>query len=247
MEPPKAIIKIDKREIKSGICEYLKAGGCEIQEERLEVADFIVSDRVAIERKTYADIISSIMDGRLFRQAKEMVSAFERPIILIEGFECFVGYNENMLFGALSALSIDFGISTVWTRNKMESAKFICTAAKREQLERNRAFPIRVKKRCKNLKDEQMHLIAGLPSVNSKLSVRLLDKFGTPRRVFNATKEELLEIEGLGEKKAARFLDLLNCECLSNGEKAEGWQKEKADSKKISEKPAASKETKDRN
>lgn len=215
MDNFKPTIKIDKRELRSGIKTYLETHGCVIEEEQLEIADYLVSDRVAIERKTYADIISSIMDGRLFVQVKEMVRNFERPIILIEGFECFVGYNENMLFGALSAIAIDFGVSTIWTKDKRESAKFICTAAKREQLEKNRSVPIRVKKKCKDLREEQAHLIAGLPTVNSKLSGRLLEKFKTPRRVFNATKEELMEIEGLGEKKAARFLDILTGECLN--------------------------------
>jgi Fanconi anemia group M protein len=206
-------IKIDIREIKSGIKECLEAQGCITEEERLDIADYIVSDRVAIERKTYSDIVSSIMDGRLFRQAKEMVRVFERPIVLIEGFECFVGFNEKVLFGALSSLAIDFGISTVWTKSKRESAMFIFTAAKREQFEKNRAFPLRVKKRCRDLREEQEQLVAGLPSVNSKLSKRLLEKFGAPKNVFNATKEELMKIEGLGEKKASRFLEILGCEC----------------------------------
>lgn len=206
----KVVIKVDKRETRSGIKDYLLNCGCVVEEENLQIADYIVSDRVAIERKTYSDMVSSIMDGRLFSQVKELTNNFEKPIILIEGFECFIGFNENALFGALSAIAIDFGVPTVWTKNKMESAKFIYQAAKREQIETRRSVPVRVNKKGRNLIEEQEILISGLPSVNSVLSKRLLEKFGTPKKVFTASEKNLMRVEGVGEKKAKRFFELLN-------------------------------------
>ena len=101
----------------------------------------------------------------------------------------------------------------------MESAKFIYQAAKREQIETKRSVPICVKKKGKNLREEQEILVAGLPSVNSVLSKRLLDKFGTPKKIFNATKEELMEIDGLGEKKAERFINLVDTEVCREDKK----------------------------
>ncbi|MBN2094692.1 MAG: hypothetical protein JW727_01465 [Candidatus Aenigmarchaeota archaeon] len=225
LETEKCRVKVDKREIKSGIVDYLKTNNCIVEEEQLQIADYIVSDRVAIERKTYSDLISSIMDGRIFPQARELANNFEKPLLLVEGFECYIGFNENVVFGAISAIAVDFGISTVWTKNKIESAKFIQTVAKREQLDRKRSFPLRIKKKPKNLREEQEILVAGLPCVNSVLSKRLLDKFGNPRKVFTATKEELMEIECLGEKKATKFLEIL--EGRREGANCEGSREEK--------------------
>jgi ERCC4-type nuclease len=222
----KVRVKIDKRELKSGIKDYLLNAGCIVEEECLQIADYIVSDRVAIERKSYSDLISSIMDGRIFPQARELANNFEKPILLIEGFECYIGFNENVVFGALSAIAVDFGIATVWTKNKIESAKFIHMVGKREQFDRKRSFPLRVKKKAKNLRDEQEILVAGLPSVNSVLSKRLLDKFGSPRKVFAASKEELMEVEGLGEKKADRFLEILEGRTEERVEKRESMEEE---------------------
>ena len=218
MTENKVVIKIDKREIRSGIKDYLANCGCTIEEENLQVADYIVSDRVAIERKTYSDMISSIMDGRLFFQVKALTNNFEKPIILIEGFECFIGFNENALFGALSAIAIDFGVPTVWTKNKIDSAKFIYQAAKREQIETRRSVPVRVNKKGKNLREEQEILISGLPSVNSVLSRRLLEKFGTPKKIFTASEKKLRGVEGVGEKKAKRFFELLNTKSSDGAE-----------------------------
>ena len=69
---PKPIIRIDKRELRSGIVDYLKNFGCEIQEENLEIGDYLLSDRVIIERKSFSDFAASIKDLRLFKQVQEL-------------------------------------------------------------------------------------------------------------------------------------------------------------------------------
>ncbi|MCK4428846.1 MAG: hypothetical protein KAU95_00615 [Candidatus Aenigmarchaeota archaeon] len=219
----KPIIKVDKRELRSGITDHLKNFGCIIEEEKLEVADYVLSDRVAIERKTYSDLVSSIRDLRLFSQLKELTK-FEKPILLIEGFESYGEVNQNSLSGALASAILDFGISTIWTKHKRETANFIYITAKREQFKEKRSFAIRVRKRPQNLKEEQEFLIAGLPSVNTVLASRLLEKFDTPKKVFDAKKEELIEVKSLGDKKADRILDILKTKYLE--EKADTPNKE---------------------
>lgn len=67
------------------------------------------------------------------------------------------------------------------------------------------------KKVC-SLPEQQEFLIAGLPHVNSKLSKRLLEKFRTPKAVFNAKPERLMKVDGVGKEKSKRIWDLLNKE-----------------------------------
>ena len=202
------IVRVDKRELRSGIVDYLRNFGCEIKEEALEIGDYLLSERVVIERKTFGDFASSIKDLRLFRQAKELTK-FEKPILLIEGFEYMGNLSESSLLGALSSLILDYNISTIWTKNKRESANFIFLTAKREQFKNKRNEVIRVRKKPLSLEEEQKYLVAGLPYVNSVLAERLLRKFGSPIRVFNAKKEELMEVEKIGEKKANKILEVL--------------------------------------
>lgn len=211
MENP--IIKTDKRELKSGITSYLKNLGGIVEEEQLEIGDYIVSDRTAIERKSFSDLISSIKDLRLFSQLKNLCK-FEKPILLVEGFEYFGNLNDNSLFGALASIILDFRVPIIWTKDKRDSANFIYSAAKREQFKKNREVVIRIRKKPRNLKEEQKYLIAGLPSVNSVLAKRLLEKFKTPKKIFTAKKEELMELKGMGEKKAQRIIDLLETKVI---------------------------------
>jgi len=202
------IVRVDKRELRSGIVDYLRNFGCEIKEEALEIGDYLLSERVVIERKSFGDFASSIKDLRLFKQAKELTK-FEKPILLIEGFEYMGNLSESSLLGALSSLILDYNISTIWTKNKRESANFIFLTAKREQFKNKRNEVIRIRKKPLSLEEEQKYLVAGLPYVNSVLAERLLKKLGSPIRVFNAKKEELMEVEKIGEKKANKILEVL--------------------------------------
>ncbi|OYT43277.1 MAG: hypothetical protein B6U88_01410 [Candidatus Aenigmarchaeota archaeon ex4484_56] len=207
----KPVVKIDNREIRSGIIDYLKNFGCNTEIKKLETADYLVSDRIGIERKTYSDFANSIKDLRLFTQLKELKNIFEKPIIIIEGFDC-IGINPNSFFGAISSIIIDYDIPIVWTKNKRESANLIYLIAKREQIEEKRNIPTRIKTKPKNPKEEQEFLICGMPNINSTLSKRLLERFGTPKKIFNATEEELMEIKGFGRKKIKKFFEVLESE-----------------------------------
>ena len=48
-----------------------------------------------------------------------------------------------------------------------------------------------------------------LPGVGEKLAIRMLEKFGSPLRVFNASLSELAKVEGLGEARAKKIRKML--------------------------------------
>ncbi len=203
----KVKVVADYRERK--IIRHLHNYDCSIKESNLKVGDFIVSDRVGIERKTYQDFVNSIFDGRLFRQASELKSNFQNPIIMIEGRKYFGNVNKNSIRGALASIIVDFGIPIVFTSDEDDTAGMIFTIAKREQEELKRTVAIRGRKKTKTIYDAQKFLIAGLPAINSKMSTTLLKKFKTPEHVFTASEEELKKVPGIGEKKAKTIKKLL--------------------------------------
>ena len=49
----------------------------DVQMDRLEVGDYCLDGRVVIERKTYADFATSLVDGRLFPQAAALASSLQ--------------------------------------------------------------------------------------------------------------------------------------------------------------------------
>ena len=59
----------DHREKRTKTCEWLRTFDATIIEKQLDVADYIVSDRVGIERKTVSDLLESVLNQRLFRHS----------------------------------------------------------------------------------------------------------------------------------------------------------------------------------
>src|SRR2546422_7704689 len=78
-------VTFDNREERSGVPEELSKRNVELQKLTLTIADYVVSSRVAIERKEGTDFVGSIFDGRLFEQAHRLRETYEFPIIIVEG------------------------------------------------------------------------------------------------------------------------------------------------------------------
>ena len=75
----------------------LLADKAKVEFKVLEVGDYIISDRVAVERKTAEDFVNSIVDKRLFMQLKDL-RKYQKPILIVEGRE-FSRLHENAIKG----------------------------------------------------------------------------------------------------------------------------------------------------
>lgn len=73
-------ICIDSNEASSRreIANYFRLSGFSVEVKRLDVCDYVVSDRVGVERKDVSDFISSMKDGRIFNQTKDMAEIYDR-------------------------------------------------------------------------------------------------------------------------------------------------------------------------
>ena len=76
-------IYVDEREKNSGVPEILRGLGVTVIYRKLDVGDYVVSDRTAIERKSAGDFIRSIIDGRLFDQCRRLSEVYELSLIHI--------------------------------------------------------------------------------------------------------------------------------------------------------------------
>ncbi|WP_457742648.1 DEAD/DEAH box helicase [Thermococcus sp.] len=201
--PKGIVIYVDSRELRSGVPKLLKEFGAEIEVKTLDVADYVVSEDVGIERKSANDFIQSIIDGRLFDQVERLKRAYEKPVIILEGELYGIrNVHPNAIRGAIASVTVDWGVPILFSSGKEETAHFIYLLAKREQEERRKEVRLRSEKKALTLAERQRLIVEGLPNVSSTLAKRLLRHFGNVERVFTATEEELKEVEGIGEKKA---------------------------------------------
>lgn len=205
---PKVIC--DAREQAGGVVKQLHALGCRVETRNLEVADFILSDRVAVERKTGKDFVDSLVDGRLWDQLKTL-KAYPRPFLVLEG-EGLQGHRNvapEALMAALASVTVDHGIPILQTRDGLETARFLHATAKREQGREHRLLAVRP---APPRSDDEMQLfvLAGLPGVSTKRAEALLAHFGTVAAVFAAPVEELARADGMGQKTASDIRALLD-------------------------------------
>ncbi|HLD41905.1 MAG TPA: ERCC4 domain-containing protein [archaeon] len=209
----KITVFVDHRE-NNMVPNHIRDLGAVVILKQLKVADFICSDRVAIEKKTCSDFLQSIINQRIFKQIEEISNSFDRPVLLLEGnpemlfFERQV--HPNTIRGVLSSIAIDYKVPILWTSNSKETAGMIYWIAKREQDHEKRGIQIRAKTRTETLQDQQEFILAGLPAVSNVLSKRLLEHFGSVKKIFNAKQEKLMKVEGIGEEKAKKIWELLN-------------------------------------
>ena len=208
----KVIIYGDKREQHTELFRILE-NRCDLRPKQLTLADYQLSERVAVERKRVPDFLQSIIDGRLFQQITDLKANFSHPVLLIEGEEDI--YNErNMseraINGALSSIVVDMQMPIIWTRNQLESAYLLMAMAHREQFMLKKSVSIRIKPKSNDINKDQQYLVAGLPNVSTVLAKRLLKKFGSPEKVFAADDENLRKVDGVGKILAGRIKKVLS-------------------------------------
>lgn len=216
----KPLIYADSREGNSKVLRELDKLNVDIEVKSLAVADYQVSGEVAIERKTAKDFIGSIIDQRLYQQAKELVENFKKPIIILEGDELYSSFiHPNAVRGALASIAVDFGIPIIPTRSMEDTAAMIVRIAIREQIHERPEIKIRTEKKPLTLYEQQLYIIESLPNIGPVTARKLLEEFGTVENVINASKSDLKSVDGIGDKIALKIREVLSSGFIKIGYK----------------------------
>jgi len=207
------VIYVDNRELQSDIAKELILRGVDVKPVNLEIGDYVLSDEIVVERKTPEDFAKSIIDKRIFNQIINMRDSYSKPILLIEGSSLYTPIiNPEAIRGALASIIVDFNVPIINVKDASEAASLLISIAKREQIERRRQPTIKSGKRPITLKEQQESIVASLPNVDLTLAKRLLKRFKSVINVFNASKEELMKVEGIGEKISSKIREVLDSE-----------------------------------
>jgi Fanconi anemia group M protein len=200
-------VYVDARERSHVIIEHLR-NKAKVIVRNLAVGDYLVSDRVVVERKTVKDFLQSLIDKRLLSQMRELVRNFPAVVLVLEGEEDLFSernIHPNAVRGALASLLLDFGVSIIPTRDEEDTAAFIYSLAKREQEDEGRLVALRGERKPLTLSERQIFVVESLPNVSAVLARRLLEHFGSVQAIANASEAELQAVEGIGEAKASEI------------------------------------------
>jgi Fanconi anemia group M protein len=207
---PHITIIADWRERISGIPRALSEKGLEVKLQRLEIGDYLLTSRIAVERKTMVDFIQSIFDKRLFAQVGALRATYSSPILLIE--RCATPCREihpEALRGALLYVALRTRIPILHTENAGDTVEMLFAMAKLVHREAGHDFSLHAKRRSPSLQTTQLYMLETIPGIGPRLARTLIKQFGSLQAIVNAAPSDLRAVPGIGKGRAEKIRTLL--------------------------------------
>jgi Fanconi anemia group M protein len=207
-------VVVDQRELDATIARDLSLrDGMETRLETLAVGDYVLSDRVVVERKTVEDFLETLTGGdrSLFEQVGDAARSYGRPVVILEGEGLYDRRNVHpkAIHGALASLAVDFGASILQTDDEEATADLLAVLATREQETENRSVSVHGEKQSRTLSEQQEYVVAAIAEVGPVTARSLLGALGSVEAVMTADHERLTEVEGVGEVTADRIREVV--------------------------------------
>lgn len=181
--------------------------GVDVEIKSLKLADYLISNDIAVERKTINDFVSSMISKRLVAQLTDLKANFKFPLLIVEKEDnqdyckpsIHSNIHENAIRGMFLTVATDFGVPIIMTEGYQDTAKYLMLLAKR-QLDPNREISLVAKRKAFSLKDQQKIILEGFPGIGPSMAKEILKNFGTIKNFVNADEEKLRTIPRLGKK-----------------------------------------------
>ncbi|OVE83460.1 DEAD/DEAH box helicase [Natronolimnobius baerhuensis] len=207
-------IVADQREMDATIARDLsRRDEIDITLETLEVGDYVLSDRVVVERKSVADFVDSLVgsDRSMFEQVGSMARHYSRPLVVVEGDGLYEqrDIHPNAIRGALSSLAVDFDASILRTEGEDETTELLAVIAGREQQTSDREVSVHGEKQAKTLAEQQEYVVSSIAEIGPVTARSLLEEFGTVEAIMIASEDELQAADGVGQVTAERMREVI--------------------------------------
>ena len=183
------------------------------QEEPESAEIYLISARLAVERRTAGGFLAGIKDKSLFTNAIYLRENFEIPVLILEGQVDYdqTAFNPEAVRGAQTALVLIYGISLLATADIEETAALIHILARQEQVGVPEISLV-PKRKAFALPDLQRRVIEMLPGCGRVTARQLLQFFGSIQQIVAASSSELCQVPGVGEPKAAEIYQVLHAD-----------------------------------
>jgi Fanconi anemia group M protein len=121
-----------------------------------------------------------------------MAESVTRPVLIIEGGDLSVqrDIHPNAIRGVLAALTVDMGVSLLFTKDEQDTAQMLFVLAKREEGERGER-KVHPHKSHHSLREEQEYIISAFPEIGLKNARLLLAHFGSVQAIANLNLRSL--------------------------------------------------------
>jgi len=177
---------------------------------RLDVGDYIIGD-LLIERKTPSDFFNSLFDRRLWTQLQNLKNAKGYiPLLIIEGniwrglADRSINGGSNALFGTFKTIIKSFRIPILQFDDSNDFKSFLRICDREEK--RSSSIPLPVKK-GRTLEEQKVFALSHIRGISYKTAKSLLDRFGSIKKLSCAKNEDLILVDGIGDKLTKNIIE----------------------------------------
>ncbi len=189
------------------VATELESMGITLRYANLKAGDFLISGKMAVEIVTADEFLESISSKMLFRRLIDFRRDFPEAVYIIEGFTSMNGkMNSPKVRSAISYITILNHMPVIITRDAKDSAAYLNLFAR--QAQHGLTFdPEAEKKKVKftSAREAQLAIAETLPEVGPTTAEALLEKFGSLESLFKASVHDLMQVDGIGKKKAEKI------------------------------------------
>jgi len=177
------------------------------------VERYVLSERAAVERRTSSAFLSGIQDKTLFTSAIQLREQYDVAVLIVEGQIDYTrtAFHPQAVRGALTSMSIAYGLTVLSTPDLEESTALIAMMARQVQV----GIPeisLNYKRKATDLADLQRRVVEMLPGCGITVARDLLQTFGSIDRIVRAKPAELRAMRGIGAKRASDIHRVLHAE-----------------------------------
>lgn len=214
-------------EIRSKIPELLRTNFIPCERRELKVGDYFCGEvsadgayvGVPVERKEIGDYLRSLNDGRRDEQLYNMSYSFPLSYVIVigsasralRGTKMTINAYISSLVGCSLKRSPDGVGGQVVTVNLETEQEFVLFLKYLDEKVKEGTFarvPV-MQKRAWKPEELLVYVVSSLPGIGTKTANKLLEHFGSVRAVMNASKDELMKVEGVGQKRADEIHNVL--------------------------------------
>jgi DNA excision repair protein ERCC-4 len=200
----------DHREELSGVPAVLADHGIGVEPRQLPVGDYVLSDRLVVERKTGQDLAASIKDRRLFEQVERMAEAYPAVVLVVEGDPVHI--SEASWMGGVARLLVS-GVAVIRTLDAFETATWLLRMYRIEGKGPSEARGLPKRRRpTEDLERVAEDVLTCLPGISTQRARLLLEEFGSLAAVFAADERALRTVRGIGPVFGSRLAELFRAQ-----------------------------------
>ncbi|XP_075283427.1 Fanconi anemia group M protein isoform X2 [Opisthocomus hoazin] len=206
-QKPSLCVLADSREISSGaaVISALKAvHGVKVQVCSLSSSDYVVSNRMAVERKSLSELLNSVNRSKVAQRIQRLQSMFERICVIVEKDRIKPGemsrfFQRTQYYdGVLSAL-VQAGVRILFSSCQEETAGLLKDLALVEQ-RKNAA--IRVPTEVEGHRRDMLNFYLSIPNLSYVAALNMCHYFDSVKRMANSSPPDIAAGAQVGPQKA---------------------------------------------